>query len=251
MTLSNAQRTALSYVWSEFDEREITYVVLRGYEALPRAIAGSDVDMLVDAESFDDAVAVCKRAFESTESIPRNALDLTSLVVASPLAVARNITRSPAETAATAKNRLLSSAATGRGYVERAFDAAGVQIHLTNHFAYESPMDGSRIRVDPVIEDAMFDHRIEREAFYTPAPPDELAHLVCRGVFDYGGEFPDRYVDRCGELFAEVRADAAAADRFHDLLSQLFFDADTLVYDLVAAADYDRIRSTLREYSDY
>lgn len=251
MTLSNAQRTALSYVWSAFDERDITYVVLRGYEALPRAIVGSDVDVLVDTESFDDAVAVCKRAFESTESIPRNVLDLASLVLANPRPVARDVARSPAEMAATAKNRLLSSTVTGRGYVERAFDAAGVQVHLTNHLAYESPMDGSRVRVDPDIEDAMFDHRVEREAFYAPAPPDELAHLVCRGVFDYGGAFPDRYVDRCEGLFAEVRADAAADDRFRDLLSGLFFDADTLVYDHVAAADYDRIRPALREYSDY
>lgn len=120
---------------------------------------GSNVDVLVVAESFDDAVAYCKRALEPTESIPRNALDLTSLVVESPRVVFRDVARSPTYAVATAKNRLVLSEVTGRGYTERTFDAAGLQLHLVNHLAYESPMDESQVRIDPTVEDAMFNHR--------------------------------------------------------------------------------------------
>lgn len=251
MTLTDDQRAALARTWSAFDDRGITYVVLRGYTDLPDSIAGSDLDLLVAPDSFPDAVSFCKHTFESSESIPQNALDLALLVANRPRTVARDVARAPTEMVATAKNRLVSSEVTGRGHLERAFDAAGLQLHLVNHLAYKSPMNGSKIRVDPAIEDAMFDHRTRNGAFYTPAPPDQLAHLVCRGIFDYEGDFPDRYKARSEQLFEEIQADAEMRERFRDLLSQLFFQADTLVYQHIEDGAYDEIRSALRQYSDY
>lgn len=124
-------------------------------------------------------------------------------------------------------------------------------IDLVNHLAYESPMDGSKIRVDPAVEEAMFDRWRAHGSFYAPATPDELAHLVCRGVFDYDGEFPDRYVSRCDALVEAVRAGAEADEQFRDLLSHLFYEADSLVYDLTTAGEYDAIRSRLWRYADY
>lgn len=251
MTLTDDQRAALVHTWSAFDDREITYVVLRGYTELPDSITGSDLDILVAPDSFEDAVSFCKHSFASSESIPQNAFDLALLVANRPRAVARDVARAPTEMVATAKNRLVASEVTGRGHVERTFDAAGLQLHLVNHLAYRSPMNGANIRVDPAIEDAMFEHRTRNGAFYTPAPPDQLAHLVCRGVFDYEGDFPDRYVARSDQLFEEVTTDADALERFHDLLSQIFFQADTLVYQHIEDGAYDEIRSSLRQYSDY
>lgn len=251
MRLTPEQRTALEHLWMAFDDREITYVVLRSYTDLPESLAGSDVDVLVAADSFDDAVSYCKQSFETTESIPKNALGLASLIVKRPRAVARDVARQPTQMIAKAKNRLTASEATGRGYIERTFDAAGLQIHLVNHLAYKSPMDGSRVRADPTIENAMLEHRTSYREFYTPAPPDQLAHLLCRGIYDYDGDFPQRYANRSDDLFELIQADPEMSRRFRELLSRLFFQADTLVYEHVKNRAYDEIRPALRRYTDY
>lgn len=251
MQLTPEQQDALKRLWEEFDDREITYVVLRGYTDLPESLAGSDVDVLVAADTFDDAVSYCKQSFETTESIPKNALDLAALIVKRPRAVARDVARQPTEMIATAKNRLTASEVTGRGHIERSFDAAGLQIHMVNHLAYKSPMDGSRVRVDPTIENAMLEHRTRYREFYTPAPPDQLAHLLCRGIYDYDVDFPQRYVNRCDDLFEQIQANLEMSSRFRELLSQHFFQADTLVYEYVKNRAYGEIRSALRRYTDY
>jgi len=251
MQLNAPQRRALDSVWRAFDDRDVTYVVLRGYEGLPESIGGSDVDVLVADDSFDAAVSYCKRTFEREESLALNAVGLASMVAANPQGVVRDVAASPTRAAAVAKRRLVSSDVSSRQYVERSFDAAGLTIDLANHLAYRSPMDGSKIRVDPAVEDDMFDNRVDRGAFYAPAAPDELAHLVCRGVYDYEGEFPERHASRCDALVEELRSDSERDERFRELLSELFYEADNLVYDLVTDGEYDAIRSRLRRYSDY
>lgn len=251
MELTARQRRALDSVRRAFEDRDVTYVVLRGYEGLPESIGGSDVDVLVADDSFDAAVSYCEEAFEREESLVVNALGIASLVAANPQGVVRDVAASPAEAAAVAKRRLVSSDVSSRKYVERSFDAAGLTIDLANHLAYASPMDGTKIRVDPAVEEAMFDHRVEHEGFRVPAPPDELAHLLCRGVFDYEGEFPERHATRCDALVEAVRSDAERDRRFRELLSHLFYEADDLVYDLATAGEYDAIRSRLRRYADY
>jgi hypothetical protein len=48
-----------------------------------------------------------------------------------------------------------------------------------------------------------------------------------------------------------VRAGAEADEQFRDLLSHLFYEGDSLVYDLTTAGEYDAIRSRLWRYADY
>lgn len=251
MGLTRKQRRDLDNLWRAFEDRNVAYVVLRGDENLPESITGDDVDMLVAADSFDDAVTYCKREFEPTESIPRNALRLASLVSRSPRDAVGQVSSSPIESLSAVKRHLVSTEVTVRQYVSRVFDADGLQLHLVNHLTYKSPMDGSRVRVDPAVEREMFDRRIKAGKFYVPAPPDKLAHLVCRGVFDYGGDFPSRYVSRCNALAEEIRTDSLQDEQFRDVLSYIFYGADTLVYEFVMAGDYDAIRTRLRRYSDY
>lgn len=251
MELSSEQRRNLGRVWRAFDERDVPYVVLRSYEGLPESTEGSDVDMLIADESFQTAVALCRESFESTESIVGNALSLGTLVAGNLSEVVKTVAESPSEAATTAKRRLVSTEVSARGYVQRTFDAGGLRLDLENHLAYTSPMDGSRIRVDPVVETHLFERRIERGDFYVPSPPDELGHLVCRGIFDYEGEFPPRYIEKCDDLVAEIRSNSTSDEQFRSLLSHLFYGADSLVYDLVVDGEYDAIRSQLYRYSDY
>lgn len=251
MNLTKTQQRTLDSVWRAFDERNVRYVVLRGYENLPESVEGSDVDMLVDDDSFDEAITYCEQEFESTESILQNAFDLTSLASRHPKTVIRRVSASPTEVLSEVKQRLVSTEVSLRRYVSRVFDADGLQLHLVNHLAYKSPMDGNRIRVDPVVERLMFERRNEAGAFYVPASPDRLAHLVCRGVFDYSGEFPSRYVSHCDALVEEIRSNSVWDEQFQDVLSHIFYDADELVYEFVMSGDYDAIYTELRRYSDY
>lgn len=65
-SLTDAQRQDLDSVWRAFDERNEPYVVLRGYGELPESVEGSDVDVLVADEAFEQAVAYSRGAFERT-----------------------------------------------------------------------------------------------------------------------------------------------------------------------------------------
>lgn len=251
MELTSSHRNALDRLWQAFNERNVPYVVLRGYEGLPESFMGSDIDVLTAEESFDTAVSQSKRVFHPSESISRNALDLVSLVVRNPNGALTDILQSPRNAVYTANRRLFSSDVSSRGYVERQFEASDLKLHLVNHLAYVSPMDGSRIRVDPVVEEDLFGHRVEHGAFFVPAPPDRLAHLICRGVFDYDGDFPARYTSRCETLLDGLQSDPGDLERFRELLSHLFYQADTLVYNLVTAGEYDSIYSELIRYADY
>lgn len=246
MTAGNRRET-LAAVFASFDERDLPYVVLRGHEGLP----GSDVDVFVDADAFDDGVAVCDRYLNRGESVLGGLLDLAAVVARNPRHTVASAVESPRGAVAFASKSLGASDFSGRNYVERSFTRGDLSVHLVNHLAYTSTLDRSKVRVDPAVETAMLDRRERSDDCFVPAPPDELAHLVCRGVFDYEGEFPERYEDRCDRLFSDVSACDGRNRQFRDLLSRLFYDADDLVYDLVAAGDYGSIRSRLRRYSDY
>lgn len=251
MELSRASRERLEQLFEGFDSRGIRYVVLRGFTGLPTEIAGADIDVLVDSSSFDAAMEMCRMNFATAESLTRNAIDLLSLGLHHPMETIRRVVVTPGDVTSFVTRSLVTSDFTTRGYVERSFEHKRLVLDVVNHLAYTSPLDGSQIRVDPSVEELLLERRVERNWGYAPAPPDELAHLVCRGVFDYDGEFPQRYVSRCDQLVETVSANTDTDQQFRYLLTRLFYAADTRVYDLVRAGEYDSIRSSLRRYADY
>lgn len=251
MELARPSRKRLAGTFRAFDARGVRYVVLRGFTGLPTAIGGSDVDLLVDSSSFAEAVEVCESRFERGESVAGNAVDLVAMGLRRPRRAVAMALAAPDDVAALVRRRLVASEASDRGYVARSFEHGELVVDLVNHLAYTSPLDGSKIRVDPRVDELMLERRRTRAWGYAPATPDELAHLVCRGVFDYEGAFPARYASRCDRLAEELAADPATDEQFRELLSHLFFAADALVYDHVVAGEYDAIRSSLRRYADY
>lgn len=251
MRLDDRQRTVLRNVLGRLDDRGIRYVLPRGHEALPTAIGGSDVDLFVDPAAFDDALAVFQSALDPAESALEGVLGLAAVGARHPKEAAALAVGSPRAAATVVRKHLTTTDFSSRDYVERTFTDGDLVFDLVNHIAYASPLDGSQIRVDPAVERGMLDRRVDHDGVYAPAPPDELAHLVCRGVFDYDGTFPERYRERCDHLGERVRARNESDEQFRALLSRLFYDADTLVYDLVAEGDYDALRPRLRRYTDY
>lgn len=251
MDLSRASQERLERLFRAFDSRGIRYVVLRGYTGFPTAIAGNDVDLLVDSSSFAAAVELCRSDFEAVESLTRNAVDLLSLGLRNPRRAVGQAVSSPGDVITFVKRSLVADEFSDRNYVARSFEREGLVLDVVNHLAYTSPLDGSQIRVDPPVEELLLERRVERDWGYAPAPPDELAHLVCRGLFDYDGEFPRRYVSRCDRLVETVYDNPDIDEQFRDLLARLFYAADAPVYDLVREGEYDSLRSELRRYSDY
>lgn len=249
--LTDDQRDALLDVFERLRDRRVPYVVLRGYDDLPDRIKGSDVDLLVDAGRFDDAVEAIRARFAPSEPRLANALDIVEFGARNPLIGVRTLLESPEEVARYVRRNLVATEVGGRNYIERTFEHEGLVVHLVNHLTYVSPMNGDRFRVAAEVDGGLLERRIDHGDFFVPAPPDELAHLVCRGVFDYEGVFPDRYAARCDELRPAVFGDSRTEQTFKMVLSHLFYGAAPLVENLVRNGEYDSIRSRVASYDDY
>lgn len=252
MQLTAEHQRLVTDLWSVFDRNDVEYVVLRGYEQLPQSIPGSDIDCLVTPETFQAAIDGCLAVgLSSNHSHTTPARPLLAKALADPTEAALTTLRSPGTVLAQVKREFDPTAAGQRQLRDRHMADGDLDLHLVNHLAYQSPMNGARIRVDPRVETSMIDRRKEYNGFTVPAPPDELAHLVCRGVFDYDGSFPDYYECKCEQLVEIVTDDNSMDEQFRTLLSQLFFSADELVYDLTVSGEYQRIRRALYRFSDY
>lgn len=252
MKYNETQQQFVRTLTEEFDHRNVRYVVPRGHKELPESVPGSDLDILVAPESFKQATAAARSVgLDSQESVMENTWNIVQRGLEQPRDAATLVLGSPSEVVPYIRRAVSPRRPNQRGLVNRHFGVGDLDIHLTNHLAYSSTMNGSKIRIDPAVETAMFERRVKRDGLYIPAEPDELAHLVCRGVFDYEGKFPNYYASRCDHLVETVKADDTARSQFKDLLAAVFFAADSLVYDLVVNSAYNEIRQALYRFSDY
>lgn len=252
MRLTEQQQSFIQDVFTVLDEHGVPSVVLRGHAEFPDRFHGSDVDVLVDPDAFSDAVTVCEDVLglDSFESLRSGVLELVSDGVEQPAEAISMLVSSPDEFVGHVKTRLFKKPPNEYALRERSFDGER-KLHLQNHLAYTSPLSGEKIRVDPGVERSMLDNRVEYAGVPVPSTPDELAHLVCRGVYDYDGDFPQYYRERCDQLVAELRSRPAGLERFESLLGLLFFSADELVAEAVLDSEYDQIRGRLARFSDY
>lgn len=231
----------------------ITYVVPRGYEDLPRSVPGGDVDVYVRADHFRPAIDRSKQlGLQPGGESGIN--EVISAIVADPKRAGAKLLREPVKAFSVVygtlagEDDLSSGQATYRDY--RAY-GADVMIHLMNHEAYESPMNGGMIRVHPDVEDSMFRNRRKFRGIFVPAEPDELCHLICRGVFSYSGDFPTYYVERCVNLYSKIRSSATQERAFERLLSKVFFEASEVVLEAIADKRYADIKAKLINSSGY
>lgn len=240
-------------VFLTLNSKGVTYVVLRRYDSLPeRTIeSGSDVDILVEPEQFQDAIdAIRTLGFEAKGSSGPSRLRVFRMAITKPRKAILELVNDPHRSIR--KILLGTTAPSGNPRHKNAQLSRDAQlVDLQNNLAYKSPMDGSKIPVNPTVTEGMLDRRVTEDCFYVPARPDELAHLVAHCVFDKNGTFPPYYAERCSNMFSAVRSDPDQQQLFEDLLERIFFKASQLVFDLVAEERYSEIRGKLREYSDY
>ena len=252
MNFDVCQQRRLGAVFDGFTRSNVEYAVLRGHESLPESTLGSDVDVLVAPADFERALDVPRRAdFDTADSTAGNVAAIAREALERPRRTVQLLAADTRGTLAAVARTASPTRPTAHGYRERSFAAHGVAIHLVNHLAYASPMNGQPVRVDPSVERQLLEHRRERDGLSVPAPTDELLHLVCRGIYDYEGTFPAYYVERCETLAEAVLSGTSAEERFDELLSVVFYRAATVVRECVETGDYDEMRPRLFRFSDY
>lgn len=254
MEFSRDEARLLDRLFADFADSDVTFVVPRGYRNLPQSVPGSDVDVYVAADDFGEAVRLAERRGFGSNETETGVSGLVEKVVANPDRATEVLLSDPRKAVRFAFEALTDSESAVPEYDEWKGTNGNVPLHLTNHVVYESPMKGEvrqMIRVDPAVEESLFRHRRFVDGIPVPSEPDELAHLLCRGVFSHGGEFPPYYERRCEDLSETVRSSPEMEERFERLLSLLFFDADRVVREHVERGSYDELKSDLVSFSDY
>lgn len=241
----------LEELFMELNQKEITYVVLRKYDGLPHEVDG-DIDIQIHKNQFEQAIAICEKySFQKDHQTSKEIIGLTKRAITQPGEVLYWLKNKPADILEEIRNTSNPYSSGLHGYRSVKLIENQVMLDLKNHLAYESPMNNIRVRVHPQVEEKLYKRRQKNNCFYIPSPLDELAHIICHCIFDKDGEFSKYYQDRCNELFGSIQNSGTAHSQFKELLSQLFYDADDLVYKLVKQGEYTQLRERLYRYDEY
>jgi len=248
------EQKKLESLFVAFERDNILYVIPRGHEHLPLTVDGGDIDIFISSIYFSRAISICREfGFRSKSLENSKLLALIKKAVINPKRFITLALSSPKTTLGTLKNylSLKPSENIGSNYLEIKLYFNNIMIHLFNNLAYTSPLSGSKIMVNPAINHYMFEGRKKQKFYYAPSPPDELVHLVCRGIFDYSGEFPDYYLSRCETLASGILANKQQERSLKDLLKLTFFKADGIVYEHIIMNQYVQLKSDLLKFSEY
>ncbi|MEF8785098.1 MAG: hypothetical protein V5A45_04130 [Haloarculaceae archaeon] len=240
-------------LFDRLNEREIAYVVPRKYDNLPDATVDDDgdLDIVFHPEQFQTGVDICESlGFSSKGADSGDRVELIRMAVRNPETTVNRLASAPVEVARMAVTGERPSVGNPRHRNVKRY-RNGAMVDLRDGLAYSSPMDGTRIPVDPSVTRRLLARRRQQGCYYVPEPADELAHIVPHCVFDKGGEFSQYYVDRCRSLFDIVRSDPERRERFEELLEEIFFEAAELVSELVAEERYSELRTALWQFSEY
>lgn len=253
---SKQQQIRIENLLSSLKNKEINYVIPRGYQNLPKSVPGGDIDIIVQGSDYVKAIDICKQHdFSSTSTKTNNIIGLVSRAVGKPSRAAEMIINEPRSVVREVTDTIAATKKNGNQIASRysEFKAKhnGIMIHISNHVGYKSPYNGQTIRVDPVVEEMIHKRSIRVNSYYIPSPPDELAHLICRGVFDHKGKFPKYYVEWCNELRDEVLSDETYRSQLQNLFKLLFYNAASVVIENVEDGTYNKIKSDLIQFDGY
>lgn len=253
MEYSSSEQADIRSVFEAFNNQNVNYVVPRGYQQLPASTQGGDIDVIIEETDFGTAVRLCEEiGFTTKHSVIRDVSGLIIDGVKNLRSVVSMVVHDPADLL----HHLSTAITPGQpvSTVNADFDdqrrfKGDVMFHFLNHVAYKSPLNNAMVRVDPEVEQSIFEHRRIVDGIAVPSPVDELVHLICRGVFDYDGEFPTRYIERCNQIRHDVIENEA--ERFEELLSLVFFEASEVVFENIRKKTYNQIKDDLIRYSCY
>lgn len=251
-----ADQKHITELFDAFRKNEVRYVVPRGYKNLPESVPGGDIDLIVKEEDYATAVNVCRQqGYQKVESKVKDLIKLirqgvskpcqvTHILATEPLSVIDEITNIIFQQ--TTKDDQLASK-----YKEYKAKKGGILVHITNHLGYTSPYNGKKIRVDQTVEEKLHERAETYGQIRKPSAPDELAHIICRGIFDNEGTFPQYYIKWCESLKKDIMADENYWLQFEKLLELLFYNASGIVIENIKSGKYNEIKSDLIKYGNY
>lgn len=264
LELSNDQVTILNNVFVALDDSDVNYAVLRRFEGYPEYIPGTDIkildiDILISQSDFNDAVKISKNIGFSPRKTSKGGLSGLTVEAArnphkallfpfeNPSRILSLVSSAAKETASLQPKTPYQKACEN----EYAYQLTRGEIilDLKNHLSHVSPLNQDRIRLDPEVEKQMLERRKNNGYFYVLDTPDELAHIVTHCIFEYNGEFPEYYWNRCERL--KEKMNESERQLFKKTLGNIYYSAADVVFECVHSSEYDEIRSKLISYSDY
>ncbi|MFC7073162.1 hypothetical protein ACFQJ7_12130 [Halovenus rubra] len=253
---SETEQQIIRSIFSDFKDAGVDFVIPRNYQQLPERVDGGDIDIVIRPDDLGAAVEISERyGFERRSTAVSRIKGLARRVLEYPQETIRLIRSDPTIVYSSIKDALLPDRddfdELAAEYSEKKREQGNVIFHFMNHLAYKSPKNGRKVRVNPLVEDLLYKRSEYVEGVPIPAPPDELAHLVCRGVFKYEGKFPDYYINQCDKLKQDVLSNPESHQAFTQLLSLLFFEADDTVLSHIEDSRYNQIKPALISFSGY
>jgi len=252
MELKNKQKEKVKKLLTELNSSQISYVVLRKYDKLPDEAIGGDIDILT--EDTNKVVEIGKNLGfkESRYDFKQNLVEIFRKLVSNPISLLDTLVSNPIGSI----KRVLNEDITTPSLVsveEQKIYFDGLMIHITDRVHYQSTLDDSRILASETVNTSMLEHtriyECEDFVFNVASKPDELCHLVARGLFDYEGNFPNYYREKCLKLYSQLSEEERV--RLNRLMSEVFFDASSIVVSDLENQDLDNLKSDLLSYSDY
>lgn len=261
INFTNSSSKKLMNGFRQLEANNIEYLILNTWVDLPNASHGNDVDILISAEDYSSGIEILKNiGFKQGESSHWRITGFAELAKKGLTthrqdAIEMFLNNHPENLI----KKIVNPAYEIDGYDPTMVDRTplfyeNMKLDITNHLNYHTADGSEKMRVNPEAEKHFFETRIKND-FYVASPPCELAHMVCRMVFDYeqktNGKVPRYYIDRCNDLIKIIEEDDKYDQIFKSVLHQIFFKADELVYQLVMNEEYNNIRSNLIQFSKY
>lgn len=252
MELNSQQTKKVKKLLEKLNNSQISYVVLRKYEKIPYEAIDGDIDILT--EDTRKIVEIGKNfGFkENRHNFKDNLAEISRKLVSRPISMLNTAISNPR---GSIKRVLNEDITTPRlmGLDEEKIYFDDLMIHITDRVHYQSTLNNSRILTSETVNNSILENRrsYEREdfVFNIPSRPDELCHLVARGVFDYEEDFPDYYEEKIHNLYSEISKEGKK--RLENLLQEIFFQASPLIIESIENQKLNSLRGKLRKFSNY
>ena len=244
-------------VFKKLEEAKIPCVLTHKWEGYPDLKTGMGIEVLVDANNYTRSLEILENYGLKSPSPEPSSSSILSRFAANPLDNVVSLLRSPKDTmmraVQTHREEPTRTRSNNRLVTETILRGDDVSFRVLNHLGYIPLIwEEDKLRVSPRFENDMLKNRVGvSDSVYIASAPDELAHLVCEGVFDYGGRFPTFHKRRCTELWMKVQDDVEEYSRLIDNLSILFYNADSVVLEGLQNQTYDNILPHLKTHADY
>lgn len=221
MKLVNEERKQLEELFTMWERRGLSYVVLRKYKQLPKRVDG-DVDVFVSPEDYERAVELGRRVGFKRQQTGKNRVSLLWYGLRNPNRVLSRIFDNINQLVLSETETAESKAEPASMISRQTLEYSNVEIDLYDHVPYLSDGPSVWFRVTPDVEAKMLRRRRSYRGFSVPAVPDELMHIVLHCAFDYDGEVPPYYGRRYETLAEKVFEEPRMREQFEQLATDLF-----------------------------